>query len=238
MTLVAPDAKLLAAYLLEDNLRKLLSVLCVLAAFTFCANAAVITLTFEGLQDGESVNDFYNGGTGSLGSAGPNYGISFTSDSLAIISQAAGGGGNFDGAPTMPTILYFLTGAGDTMNVAAGFDTGFSFYYSSPFYTGSVLVYDGLGGTGTLLATLTLPLTPSGGAGCSGTYAYCPWEPFGVAFSGVAKSAVFSGVANYIGFDNVTLGSGIPTGGVPEPATLAITGLGIVALALVRRRRE
>ena len=33
------------------------------------AKASVIQLTFEGLQDFESINGFYNGGTGSLGSA-------------------------------------------------------------------------------------------------------------------------------------------------------------------------
>ena len=38
------------------------------------ANAAIIYLDFEGLRDFEAVGDFYNGGTGSLGSSGTNYG--------------------------------------------------------------------------------------------------------------------------------------------------------------------
>ena len=48
------------------------------------------------------------------------------------------------------------------MNVAAGFSTGFSFYYAAPFDTGSVTVWSGLNGTGTLLATDILALTPDG----------------------------------------------------------------------------
>jgi hypothetical protein len=65
------------------------------------APGAVITLTFEGLQNLEPISDYYSGGLG------PNYGITFTSDSLALISQWTGGTGNFDGSPTMPTIAFF-----------------------------------------------------------------------------------------------------------------------------------
>lgn len=199
------------------------------------AQAGTIVLTFEGLQNLEPVENYYNGGLGGFGSGpGPNYGITFTSDSLAIISGCCGGTGNFSGAPSMPTVLFFLTGAGDIMNVPAGFDTGFSFFYSAVVYPGVVTVYDGLNGTGTVLATLNLPVTPSGGPGC--TYgAYCPWFPIGVSFSGTAMSVNFSGTANYIGFDDVTLGSEIP--GTPEPGTLVLLGSGALGLAGVLRRK-
>jgi PEP-CTERM motif len=214
----------------------ILSILLLVGAIA--AQASVVTLTFEGLGDQEQVLNYYDAGFGGSGSGpGPAYGITFGADSLSIISQAAGGSGNFDGAPTMPTILFFLTGPGDIMNVPAGFDTGFSFYYSSPGVGGSVTVYDQLGGMGNILATLALSTTPSGGPGCSGNYTYCPWVPVGVTFSGTAYSVNFSGTANYIGFDNITLGSGTPTPGIPEPGTLVMFGSGLAGLAGVIRRK-
>lgn len=223
-------------------MKKSLGIIALVLVFgAVAAQAGVITLTFEGLQNNETVLSYYNAGLGGNGSGpGPNYGITFGSDSLAIISQAAGGTGNLDGAPTMPTTLYFLTGPGNVMNVPAGFDTGFSFYYSSPFYTGSVTVYDGLNATGSVLASLTLPNTPNGqtfGPPCSGIYNYCPWVPIGVTFTGTAMSVDFSGTANYITFDNITLGSGTPTPGVPEPGTLVMLGSGVLGLAGVIRRK-
>jgi len=204
---------------------------------SLAAQAGTIVLTFEGLQNSEQVLNYYNGGFGGNGSGpGPNFGITFGTDSLATVSQAAGGSGNFDGA-TMPTALFFLSGPGDIMNVSAGFTTGFSFFYSSPFYTGSATVYSGLNGTGTVLATLTLPTTPDGtiyGPPCSGNYDYCPWLPAGVSFSGTAYSVDFSGTANYVGFDNVTLGSSVPS---PEPGTLVMFGSGALGLAGPLRRK-
>ena len=197
---------------------------------------ADITLTFEGLKNQEAILDFYNGGFGGAGSGpGPNYGITFGSSALAIIaSNSPGGTGNFSNSPSGHTIAFFLSGIGDVMNVAAGFDTGFSFYYSAPVYPGSVTVYDDLNATGNVLANLNLPLTPNGGGSC--TAAYCPWIPIGVAFSGVAKSVNFSGTANYIGFDNITLGNKVPTG-VPEPGAIALFATVLSGVALLRRRK-
>jgi hypothetical protein len=224
-------------------MRRVFLVSALVAMLALAANAGVVTLTFEGLQTGEEVLNYYNGGLGGSGSGpGPSYGITFGVDSLAIISAASGGGGNFDGNPSGDTILYFLSGSGDLMDVAAGFNTGFSFYYSAPSYAGSVTVYSGLDGTGSVLATLALPLTPDGhsyGAPCSGSYDYCPWVPVGVTFSGTAESVLFSGSANYIGFDNVTLGASIPGGGsTPEPGAFSLLGLGLASLVMYARRKK
>jgi len=191
---------------------------------------ATITLTFEGLQNEEPILNFYNGGTGGYGSGpGPNYGISFSADSLALNS------GNYANNPSQPGIAFFLTGAGDIMNIANGFDTGFSFYYSAAVYSGTVTVYDGPNGTGNVLAQLNLPVTPTLPPGSP---AYNNWQPIGVTFSGIAKSVNFSGVANYIGFDNITLGSETPTAPVPEPGTW-IAGVfmaGMMGCVMFRRR--
>src|SRR4030067_2436143 len=100
------------------------------------AEAVIVVRDFEGLQNLEPINDFYNGGTGACGSSGgTNYGIAFTNTSLAVIAQDAGGTGNFANEPSPSTILFFLNAVGALMNVAAGFDTGFSFFYTSVKHT-------------------------------------------------------------------------------------------------------
>jgi hypothetical protein len=76
------------------------------------------------------------------GHRGTNYGINFSSTSLGSIDRDAGGTGNFANEPSANTIVAFLVGSAATMNVAAGFDTGFSFFYSSK-ENGFVNVYDG-----------------------------------------------------------------------------------------------
>ena len=95
------------------------------------AAAVPLVLTFEGLQNTEHVNAFYNGGTGSLGSGpGANFGIQ-VSNAVAFIDSDAGGTGNFGGEPSPSTAITFLGASATTMNVAAGFDIGFSFFYSA-----------------------------------------------------------------------------------------------------------
>jgi hypothetical protein len=212
------------------------------AVLTFCllalasvAQAAVIVLDFEGLGDQEQVLEFYNGGLGGAGSGpGPDYDISFGSASLSIIDADAGGSGNFGNEPTPDTILFFLSGSA-IMNVLNGFDTGFSFFFTSVSFAGSVTVYDDFDATGNVLATL--PLVPNG-SGCGGdpTGAFNCWTPIGVAFAGIAKSVDFSGVANQIGFDDITLGSATP--GVPEPASILLFGLGAATVARRLRRKN
>lgn len=208
---------------------KLISSMCLSVLFLLGSSAAqaVNVLTFEGLGDNESINNYYNGGTGGNGSGpGPNYGITFTSDSLALIDSDNGGSGNFSNNPSGDTIMYFLSGA-DTMNVAAGFMTGFSFFYACQVgFTGSVNVYSGLNGTGSLLATLVLPSTPN---------PYNVWVPIGVTFNGTAESVIFGGSANFIGFDDITLGSDTP--GVPESgSTIAFLGMAFAGIAALKRK--
>ena len=168
------------------------------------------TLTFEGLADFEAVNQFYNGGTGGNGSGpGTNYGVSFSATARALVDSDAGGSGNFGGEPSADTIMFFTSGESATLNVPAGFTTGFSFYYASPSYAGVVRVYDGPNATGNVLATINLPLTPSNGAP-DPTGTFSPFLPYGVSFSGTARSVDFGGTVNQIGFDNITLGASSP----------------------------
>ena len=205
------------------------------AGICWTQTSSVVTLTFEGLQDGEYINNYYNGGYGLLadpftglptstnGSGpGPNYGITFGSDSLALITINAGGSGNFSGNPSGNTVAFFLTGPGVVMNASKGFSNGFSFYYaaSSP---GSVTVYDGFNGTGNILATLSLSanVTSTNCPVVNDSITYCNWQQIGVQFTGTARSVNFSGAANFIGFDNITLGTNVAT----APLVITTTSL-------------
>jgi hypothetical protein len=202
--------------------------------------AAVTVLDFEGLEDFEPVQSFYDGGLGGNGSGpGPSLGIVFSSNALAIIDGDAGGSGNFGHEPSPSTILFFLSGGAATLNFSAGFDTGFSFFYSAVNNPGSIVVYDGLDASGTILANLDLPVTPSDGGDPLGSFS--PFVPIGVAFSGIARSVDFAGTENQIGFDDITFGSVTPGDPaptpVPEPGTLLLLGSSLSGFGVACWRR-
>ncbi len=220
-------------------MKKSLLVLALLGSASAVSFADTETLTFTGLQNNEPILNYYNGGAGGFGSTGgPNYGISFSPDSLAIISGLVGGTGNFSNvpAPATNTIAFFLSGAGDTMNVASGFLNGFSFYYAAANTPGSVSVFSGQDGGGSLLYTFNLAVN---GSGCdSSGEPYDCWTEEGINFAGTAESVVFGGAANYIGFADVTLGaSTVPPTVTPEPGTLMLAGTGLLGAAGAIRRR-
>jgi opacity protein-like surface antigen len=212
------------------------------------AQASVIVLDFEDINSSypttaySNIQGYYNGGTSSDGTSGTNHGVSFEANARAIclntIGNTSGCSNTSRGGLGNPNSqeggLFFTAGSGTNMNVAAGFETGFSFFYSAINQGGAVQVYDGLDSTGNLLATLNLSTTASN---CSGFNAgFCPFVAAGVNFAGTAKSVNWGGVANQVVFDDVTFGSSTP--GVPVPGTLAIVGLGLAGLASMRRRRK
>ncbi len=223
---------------------KLANVVAGIAAVTtlsvvHAASAATIVLNFDGLNGSvnESPLNYYNGGFGSAGSGpGPNDGVVFSANSITgIAGDQPGGNTNAALAPSNPNILFFLTGGADTIDVAAGFTTGFSFDYSAVNQPGLINVYSGLDGTGTVLASLTLPTTPLDGAPGCGGFSFCPFVPIGVTFAGTAMSVDFGGTANQIAFDDITFGSATAGGGVPEPASWALMLLGVGGLGATLR---
>jgi hypothetical protein len=199
------------------------------------ASAATVVLDFTGVATTNNianVGGFYNGGTSSDGNSGPNYGVAFTDNALAI--------NNYNGCcePDSPKqgILFFLSGGAVTIDVAAGFDTGFSFNYSSNT-NAFINVWSGLDSTGDLLAQIPLATQANSNCPPGATGYYCTWTPIGVNFAGTAHSIDFGGGANFVAYDDITFGSATP-GGIPEPATWAMMLMGFGGLGAAIRTNK
>jgi hypothetical protein len=208
------------------NLYKIIALGTVLLNSLTVSWAQVTVLNFEGVGNNQQVGEFYNGG------AGGDYGISFMEGSFALVSDQAGGNGNFDRGSSGSTILFFVDGDSAVMNVAGGFTHGFSFYYAS-FDGASVTVFSGLNATGEVLTTFYLTQNVFNGR-------VEEWHAIGLEFGGVARSVSFGGSANMVAFDDITLGSSVAGGSpIPEPSTYAaIFGAAALGGAMIWRRRQ
>jgi hypothetical protein len=181
--------------------------------YTFSALSSAadpVTLTFNNLQVGEEVLDYYNGGFGSLGTGpGPNEGVSFTSDLVTVPEGVFG----------PPLRAEELTGTSGTMDLTPSFTGPFSFYYTDSGAPGSVTLYSGPDGTGTPQAPIFLtPATifsPAGGL----------TAPF--------ESAVFSAAPGTLVIDNVTFGAYV----IREPSSIVLLFTGLVAAWLGKNPR-
>ncbi len=233
-------------------MRKFAASMLLLLAIPAAASAQI--LTFEGVNsthptpnDYATVGGFYNGGVSGDGTSGTNYGISFTNNALGICLNTPGAlcsntsRGGLGDPNSARTGLFWLAGTETFMNVSAGFTGGFSFLYSAVNQGGNVTVWDDVNGSGNLLTTLVLGVTPST---CDvGIYQadFCSFVAAGSTFVGTAKSVAWGGVANQIVFDDVTLGSDVPGNPgdvVPEPATMTLLATGLAGMAASRRKRR
>jgi hypothetical protein len=173
------------------------------------ARGIPFTLDFGGLQNNEQVLNFYNGGTGSLGSGpGPNFGITFSS-SFGAVSAVP---------PYGPNIVGQLNGSSAIMDVSGGFNL-LSFYYEASDNSGSVVLWSGLNGTGVMLADIPLAASAT-------------WNAAGTGFGPIAESAVFSGTPG-IRFDQITDVALV----TPEPSSILLFATGLISLIPACRRR-
>lgn len=194
---------------------KILTLVLAPTVFSLSAAAFPLSLTFEGLNDGEAVLEFYNGGTGSAGSIGPNVGVSFSASAQAFIFGSL--------APSPVTVLQFAGGSG-FLNIPGGADAteGFSFYYGAADGPVTVTLYSDEDGGGSVLATLNLD--PS-------IFPLPLFDIAGVFTSQTVKSVFFSGPEGTL-YDTVTFGGQV----LPEPGSASLMLAGGALLLLVRRR--
>ena len=189
------------------------------------ALAQLVLVTFETPTSFASINTHYAGGTDSAGVSGANLGVSFGGDAVAVQNDALGP--YFSNAPSVLGVMAPV-GPDAFMNVPVGF-TDLSFFYSSnAAVVGGVKVWSGLGGTGTLLASLSLANNAQ--FRCSSA-PFCRFDNVSTTFSGVARSVGFGDAANVAGFDNVSITA------VPEPTTLVLMALGLAGVVGFARRR-
>lgn len=231
-----------------------------LALASAAANATLVTIEFDELAAHNAgsistrVNEAYNGGTTNTGVSSTNYGVSFTSGARTLCLNTTGVtcSGSSAADDTNLLALSWAAGSSAFVNVAAGFDEAVSIdYMQGPNDFNGLRVYDGLNGTGNLLAEIIKFDDSNSGIGdpdCVGLATSpfrCKFSTATLAFSGVGKSLVFTTrTGGWAPFDNITFEDvgltheGGEPGAVPTPGTIALLGAAYAASVANRRRRK
>ncbi len=177
-------------------------------------------LDFNDLQVGEEVLGYYDGGFGSLGTGpGPTLGVTFTADFFTVDQGVFG-------PPSQAEELTTTSGIMDVLPAFGGSGGTFSFYYTnSGPNNGAVSLYSGLDGTGSLVTTISLPPTPTFSAA----------SPL-AGLPGPFESAIFTGTAGTLVFDNVTFSPPGVGPVLPEPSSISLLFIGLLAVWLSARK--
>lgn len=106
--------------------------------------------------------------------------------------------------PSPPNYLLLYPGSPITCNVSNGFSAISLYYVNGHSTSGQLRTYSGLNGSGSLLASVSLPQTPITGGTTLQT-----WVQRSLSHS-TARSFQISGVAQYVGVDNILLTGPFP----------------------------
>jgi hypothetical protein len=201
----------------ENMALKALALAC--ALLTGNASASVL-IDFEGVGNGATVNDFYNGGTDSLGNSGTNYGVHF-SGGLVRYNQF----GAYVYGPVTATFSTTLSGSGVSfMGDGLFLDTMSTVCYSSgscePFLFES------------------MSYQPPTNGQPSGTVP--GWYPGKVWPGNLPYADIVSITFNTLALDDIRFNGTAPAteATVPEPTSIALLSLGVLGLFGARRRQS
>jgi len=185
-----------------------------------CLNVFSTTLTFEGLEDTSPVGEFYS-----------PLGLLVTG-ATAFIDSDDLGSGDFGGEPSISTAAFSISGI--LIDAPLGLTGRIQFYFSNPYGTTNVRLYEDQGLHGKLLFDALLSATPLNGSP-DPTGRFSPFILSIAEFSGVAKSlAIVPRAPNGLFIDDLTITH------IPEPQSLwllAIPLLGLLAYRAVQRLR-
>lgn len=194
--------------------QKILSLLSIFLMGAVIARAdRFVSLDFSGLQIGEEVLGYYDGGFGSFGSGpGPDLGITFTD--------------GFVTEPVPPDVSFPQTNWVQLMSTSGVMDalpklSGlFSCLYANSGSDGTVNLYSGLDGSGRLVGTIALPTSTENAVGADEDLSF--------------KSAVFTGTGGALEFAIISVGDAEL---IPEPSSMTFLLTALLAVWWCGRKR-
>jgi len=221
---------------------RILSAACLALCLAAPASAYSV-LGFEGVNatypsGSAQILNFYDGGLSSAGTSGTNFGISFSANAVAVcLNSTTTTCSNASTGGLVPTSAKGALGLASSGVAIMDFSTAYTgavgFRYALTSGVAFIKAYDGVSGTGTQLANLTLFANASGCPTYSATL--CTFGPGGLGFLTNARSLVFGGMAGGVVWDDITLGAGNdplppPALPAPEPGSwiLMVAGFGLI----------